>query len=250
MQATRRHSIFRFWLLISFILVCACSGGEDDFSNEHLIRVGERVVTVLDFNKAFELAETAHSFGLHDDPAQLQEARERLLNQMTIEMLMLTRADELSIDVPDEELNAKIDEIKADYPDGTFEEALLEAAVPFEDWKQRMKTRLLVEKLIAIELENQMTITPKDITAHYEKYFKSKTDPDKVGTGEDSQKAVHGAIIKDLRRHKAEEAYDAWVEGLKAMYPVELNASVWKKLTTPIDDAEAGNQQPSKEQPQ
>ena len=78
MQATRFHSVFRFWLLISFFLICACSGGGDDFSNEHLIRVGERVVTVFDFNKAFELAETAHSFGLHDDPAQLREARERL----------------------------------------------------------------------------------------------------------------------------------------------------------------------------
>ena len=239
MQATKFHSGFRFWLFLFCILICACSGGEDDFSSEHLIRVGDRVATVMDFNKAFELAETAHSFGLRDDAAQLREARERLLNQMTIEMLMLTRADELNLDVSDDEVNAKIAEIKADYPEGTFEEALLEAAVPFDDWKQRMKTRLLVEKLISVELENQMTITPKDITAHYEKYFKLKTDPGTNKSGDPDKKADHEAIIKDLRRHKAEEAYDAWVEGLKAMYPVELNASVWKKLSTPVDDPDA-----------
>ena len=226
-------------------MICACGGGEDDFGNEHLIRVGKRVVTVLDFNKAFELAETAHSFGLRDDPVQLREARERLLNQMTVEMLMLTRADELNLDVPEDELNAEIAEIKADYPDGTFEETLLEAAVPFDDWKQRMKTRLLVEKLISVELENQMTITPKDIRVHYEKYFKLKTNPDSNESESHNQKDDHEAIIKNLRRHKAEEAYDAWVEGLKAMYPVELNASVWKKLSTPSDATDTENSSPS-----
>ena len=160
---------------------------------------------------------------------------------MTIEMLMITRADELNIDVSDDELNAKIAEIKADYPDGTFEETLLEAAVTFDDWKRRMKTRMLVEKLIAVELENQMTISPKDITDHYEKYFRLKTDSGEVGNGNNDQKAVHEAIIKDLRRHKAEEAYDAWVEGLKAMYPVELNILVWKKLSASVDDVETEN---------
>lgn len=241
MKKTRGHNCTVFCLSLCLVLALACSGGEDDFSSEHLIRVGDRVVTVLDFNKAFELAETAHSFGLRDHPAQMLEARERLLNQMTIEMLMLARADELNLDVADDELNAAIAEIRADYPEGTFEEALLEAAVPFEDWKRRLKTRLLVEKLIAVELENQMTITPKDVSAHYEKHFKLKSESGANENGSRRSEADHGAILKELRRQKAEEAYDAWIEGLKAMYSVELNASVWKKILLPDDGIEDEN---------
>jgi hypothetical protein len=241
MQTTKFYSCTLFCLLLYLILTIACSGDEDDFSSEHLIRVGDRVVTVLDFNKAFEIAETAHSFGLRDHPARLLEARERLLNQMTIEMLMLARADELNLEVADDELNAAIAEIKADYPEGTFEEALLEAAVPFEDWKRRLKTRLLVEKLIDIELENQMTITPKDVSAHYQKYFKLKNERGAKENGSRRSEADHRAVLKDLRRQKAEDAYDAWVDGLKAMYPVELNASVWKKLLVPDERTDDEN---------
>jgi hypothetical protein len=233
MQATSFRSLTICCLFLCLVLIGACSGDQDDFSSQHLIRVGDRVVTVLDFNKAFELAETAHSFGLRDHPVQLREARERLLNQMTIEMLMLARADELNLDVTDEELDAAIVEIKADYPDETFEEALLEAAVPYDEWKRRLETRLLVEKLVAVELENQMTITPKDISAHYEKYFKSKTETGANEDGSRRSEADHRAIIKDLRRQKAEDAYDAWIEELKAAHPVELNASAWQKLLAP-----------------
>ena len=230
MQVMRLHSVARFGLLCFLLLVSACSGG-DDFGSEHLIRVGERFVTVFDFNKAFELTETAHSFGLRDHPEQYREAQERLLNQMTIELLMLTRAGELSLEVSAEEIDAAIADIKADYPDDTFEETLLEAAVTFDVWKQRMKIRLLLEKLIATELQNQMTITPKDITAHYEKYFKPKSDDDAQTNAHNDPSEDHEAIIRDLRRRKAEEAYDAWIEGLKARYPVDVNAAVWNKLS-------------------
>ena len=150
---------------------------------------------------------------------------------MTIELLMLTRADELNLTVSTEEIEAKIADIKSDYPDETFEETLLEAAVPFELWKQRMETRLLLDKLIATELQNQMTLTPKDITDHYEKYFKPKSDGLLRENPSGAKAEDHEAIIKDLRRHKAEEAYDAWIEGLKARYPVEVNAQVWDQLT-------------------
>lgn len=240
MQVVRLHSVARFGLLSFLLLVFACSGA-DDFGSEHLIRVGERFVTVFDFNEAFELIETAHSFGLRDHPEQYREAQERLLNQMTIELLMLTRAGELNLDVSEEEIDAAIADIKADYPDDTFEETLLEAAVTFDVWKQRMKIRLLLEKLIATELQDRMTITPKDITDHYEKYFKPRSGDDAQTNAQNDPSDDHEAIIRDLRRRKAEEAYDAWIEGLKARYPVEVNAAVWDKLSAASEKPAAVN---------
>lgn len=230
MQLIRSHSMARFWPVLFCFLISACSG-EENFGSEHLIRVGERVVTVFDFNQAFELSETSHTFGLQDHPAQYRQAQERLLNEMTTELLMLARADELNLVVSEQELESKIAEIKADYPDETFEETLLEAAVPFEVWKQRLKVRLLLEKVIASELQNQMAITPKDIKTHYEKYYKLKPDDGSAAVDESRRAVDNEAIIRDLRRRKAEDAYDAWLEGLKARYPVEVNVAVWDKLS-------------------
>ena len=228
------------WPLLLLYLIAGCDEA-DEFGSEHLIRVGDRVVTVYDFNKAFELTETAHSFGLRDHPEQFREAQKRLLNQMTVELLMLARAAELNLTISAEELDSKIEDIKADYPDDTFEETLLESAVPFDVWKQRLKIRLLVEKLIAAELQNQMTITPKDITEHYQKYFKSKSADGSQTVQKKGSAADHEAIIRDLRRRKAEEAYDAWVAGLKTRYSVEVNAAAWEKMTAEAEQSAKAN---------
>lgn len=244
MPPIRTHSGHRFPPLILLLLVLACGGGGDNLGNEHLIRVGDRAVTVIDFNRAFELAETAHSFGLRDHPAQLREARQRLLNQMTVEMLMLARADELNLDVSEQELESKIAEIKSDYPEGAFEETFLEAAVPYDFWKERMKTMLLIDKLIATELQSRMTVTPADIKDHYRKLYGLESSAGDGSASERDREPDHEALIRDLKRRKAEQAYDGWIEELKARYPVEINAEVWEKLSDSSSGPAGGEEAP------
>ena len=42
--------------------------------------------------------------------------------------------------------------------------------------------------------------------------------------------AVDEAIIRNLRRQKAEEAYEEYVHKLHATYPVEINAKEWQRI--------------------
>lgn len=230
MHTPRRHPVGRLWPFLFCVLAAGC-GAEDDFGRMDLIRVGRQVVTVQDFDKAFELVEPAYDTDLYENPSELQEARVRLLNEMTEEMLILERAEELAIAVSDEELQAGIDAIKADYPSGSFDEVLLEAAVPYDVWKQRLKVRLLLEKVIAAELQDQMAVTPGDVRTYYERQMKIAGSGDAAEARLPSEPVDHEAIVRDLRRQKAEAAYGKWIEGLKAKYPVEINAAVWNKLS-------------------
>jgi hypothetical protein len=218
------------WLLGALLLFgsfCGCTNSKSNSDDEHLIRVGDRVLTVLEFNQAFEISKTAYPHNLRFDPDDFKNAQLRLLNQLMGEMIILERAKELGLYISDEELAKAVADIKIDYPEDTFEKTLLEFAVSYESWEAQLKKRLLMEKVVDSELKNQIVITPEDIARYYEKNFKiQESDMDSATKIEN----INEMIIKQLRREKTEEAYTRWIQKLKQQYPIEINSIQWEKI--------------------
>jgi hypothetical protein len=219
------------WAVALSILVYAsvgCMNSESNPDAEQLIRVGTRVLTVMDFNQAFEIAKTAYPHNLRYEPDDYRNAQLRLLNELTIEMIILERAAELGISISEEEVEKAVAEIKKDYPEDTFEKTLLEFAVSFEAWQDRLRNRLLMEKVIDQELKDQIIITSEDIAQYYESNFKSKLpDADSEMIRED----INEMIIEQLRREKMEQAYQMWINKLKQQYPIEINSIQLERIT-------------------
>ncbi len=205
-----------------------CMNSESNLDHEPLIRVGDRILTVLDFNKTFEIAKTAYPHNFKDDPEDFRNARLRLLNQLVVEMIILERADELGLSISGEEIDKAVSEIKSDYPEDTFETTLLENAVSYESWEARLKNRLLMQKVVDHELKDQIAITPEDIALYYEKNYEA-TEADAESTSAD--KDINENIIKHLRQQKAEQAYKIWIKELKGKYSIEINDAHWEKLS-------------------
>lgn len=232
----------RILFLIGSILLCilpmGCDQKASDYGNEVLLRVGERVLTVHDFNEAFEISKTAYAHNIRQQSEDLRDAQMRLLNQLTVEMLILERGQELGISITDDELERAVSEIKSDYPEGEFEETLIEFAVSYDAWLNRLKTRLVMNKVIEAELKNRISISPEDISQYYKKNFQGKElKSDSTQSSED----INEAIVKQLRREKSEQAYKIWIEELKTKYAIDINSEQWDKITLPrsINDNEA-----------
>lgn len=204
-----------------------CTEPGIDHQGEYFIRIADRVVTVDDFNKAFENVKSAYSHSAMQNPVALKNARLRLLTQMTEEMLILKRAEELHIDVSKSEFDKTLADIKRDYPDGVFDQLLLEYAVSYRFWKERLKIRLVMEKVVAKELGEQITITSEDISNYYKKHYPKEHFR---SDSRDEAKDINAMIIKHLRREKAEKAYKSWLNNLRNKYPIEINEAKWKEL--------------------
>ncbi|MDH3884174.1 MAG: SurA N-terminal domain-containing protein [Desulfobacterales bacterium] len=213
-------------LLLYVFAGCMNSGSNPD--DEHLIRVSDRVLTVLEFNQAFEISKTAYPHNLRNEPDNFKNAQLRLLNQLMVEMIILERAAELGLNVSDEELEKAVGDIKSDYPEDTFEKTLIEFAVSYESWEARLRNRLLMGKVIDSELKNQIAITSEDIAKYYEKNVKpQKPDMDSATKMED----INEMMIKHLRQEKTEEAYKKWIKVLKQRYTVEINSIQWERIS-------------------
>lgn len=214
-------------VLVSLCAWAACSDYKSRAEKEYVIRVGDRVVTVLDFNKAFEIAKAAYHHNAMQDPKILKEARVRLLNQMTEEMIIMKRAQELGIEISRAELDKAIANIKGDYPEEVFQETLLENAVPYNSWEQGIKNRLLIKKVVDKELAENITITPDEISEYYKENYQGE------GLTSDFKNRsinINEVIIKNVRRKKIEAAYKSWIKELRNKYPIEINRVQLEKI--------------------
>ena len=224
-----RYSI-KFVSLICFLWVgytlVGCSDSEHKQKDEYFIKVGNRTITVADFNKAFEIAKHAYPHNSIQQPDVIREVRLRLVQQMTEEMILLQRAEELGVTIQDSEVEKTLEELKQDYPDNVFQEILLEYAIPYKSWREGLKTRLLMEKVIAKELGDKIEITQDDISKYYEEHFKDDdTSPDETGVSED----INNNIKNILRKEKMEKAYASWIKQLENNYAVEINKKELEK---------------------
>ena len=214
-------------LLILFALA-GCINSDSSSGNEPLIRVHDRVLTVLEFNEAFEFIQSVHPQNLKDHPEDMRDAQRRLLNQLTVEMIILERADELGLSISDEEINEAVNDIKSDYPEDTFEKTLLKTAVSYKLWEARLKNRMLMQKVVDNELKDKIVITPEDITDYHENNIKTKGKESEIAVSKDD---INDMIIKSLRREKAEKAYKIWINNLKKSYRIEIDSVQWEKIS-------------------
>jgi hypothetical protein len=218
--------------LLSVLLILgalsSCINSGSNSGNEPLIRVRDRVLTVLEFNETFEFIQSAHPQNLKDHPEDLRNAQRRLLNQLTVEMIILERAEELGLSISDEEINKAVKDIKSDYPEDTFEKTLLKTAVSYELWEARLKNRMLMQKVVDTELKDKIVITPEDIADYYERNIKTRAlESETAGSKDD----INERIIKYLRREKAEKAYKIWINNLKNNYSIEIDSAQWEKIS-------------------
>ena len=207
--------------------LAGCSDVEHKQKDEYFIKLKDRIITVADFNNAFEIAKNAYPQNRIQQPDVARKARLRLIQQMTEEIILLERAEELGITMTDSQVEKAIRDIKRDYPDNVFQEILIEYAVPYQSWKEGLKTRLLMEKVITQELGDEIKITDDDISKYYEEHLEDDNTSTDVNA---MSKDINNIIIKILRKEKMEKAYASWIKNLKNKYAVEVNKKELKKM--------------------
>jgi len=194
----------------------------------YLVKVGGSTLTVSEFNEVFEISKTAYSHSDTMDPKLVADIKLRLLNQLIEEMILLEKAGAAGIAVSDAELEREVQKIKADYPEGIFEEMLLEAAVSFESWKKRLKMQLIARKFIQSELEAKITITAQEVARYYAQQFPADTRPDPDSRQPEFSDAM---ILRMLKNQKVQAAYAKWMKANRSSVTIDINSRQWEQIT-------------------
>jgi peptidyl-prolyl cis-trans isomerase C len=165
------------------------------------------------------------------------EIKVEFLNRLIERKMMLSEAQRKRIKVGLPEINKKMESLRIEY--GKDIKDLLESqGVDFEKWKSDIWEDIMIERLIALEVNRRVSVTPSEVRRYYQSNVKEFEKPEQarvrqivVATEEEARKVEEllqaGAEFAALAREKstAPEAEHGGDLGYFAMgeMPAEFN---------------------------
>jgi peptidyl-prolyl cis-trans isomerase SurA len=101
---------------------------------------------------------------------QADSLRLNILSQLINNEILMQRAEKLGLLATDEEVNAKITEIKAPFTQEQFDQRLKERNLTLDDFKRDLRRSLTIDKVINKEITSKIDISDQDITDYYNQH--------------------------------------------------------------------------------
>ncbi len=187
-------------LLIALFTV-GCQGEDENLPKGILAQVNGELIALEEFNN--ELLDIKLEHGkLPEDRESLDQLRTAFLDQIINRKLILGEARRMDIHVSEEEINTNILALKRDYVGESFKAMLEGRGMSFEQWKRRLKEKLLAEKVITTVAQFDGPIDDKSVEQYYEEHIEEYSFPEQararqiVVPTEDEAKA----ILRELRK--------------------------------------------------
>jgi peptidyl-prolyl cis-trans isomerase SurA len=95
-------------------------------------------------------------------------AKLEMLDQLVVQDLLLAKARELKIELPDTELDAAYVEARKDIPDESFKQELARRNLTAADMREGLRRDMLVQKLLEREVVSKVTVTDQEVAAFFE----------------------------------------------------------------------------------
>jgi parvulin-like peptidyl-prolyl isomerase len=180
-------------LMLGFVVAC---DKIDFFSRPYVASVNGSKIYQDDYQSRLDQKMDMVPKDILGQPAYMKRFEEEVLDDMITEKIMVLRAQELNISVSEIELENKIKEIKKDYG-GDFTSLFAQENVNYENWRQAFKKELLLQKLVAMDVNSKIKISDDEA----KNYFNEHRDHYK----KESRVRVAQIVVKDLAAAKKAE---------------------------------------------
>lgn len=154
-------------LAVAALLVSVgCSNKQ--VGNDVMATVNGRKITRTDVQKFYD----AQVAGSPQQPSaeQADTLRLKILSDLIDNEILMQRAEKLGLLATDEEVNAKLTEIKAPFTQEQFDQRLKERQITLEDFKKDLRRSLTIEKVLNKEVTSKINISDEDITSYYNQH--------------------------------------------------------------------------------
>lgn len=149
--------------LILAALFFGCSG--KNAGTDVMAKVNGRKIMASDVEKYY-LNKTA---GSQQQPSaeEAKSLRLNILRDLIDNEIITQRAEKLGLLATNEEVEAKVNEIKAPFTQEDFDKRLKERNITLDDFKRDLRQNITINKVMNKEITSKITITDADISSFY-----------------------------------------------------------------------------------
>ena len=132
-----------------------------------VVRVNDRLITQSEFDKRLAIAARAPNH-----PTDAAELERSVLEDLIREKLLEERAKEMSVSATDEEVDAAVARVKAQYnltTDAEFDAALAQSGMTRDELKRQMRQSITLQKVVGRDVASQLQLTDDQLRLEYER---------------------------------------------------------------------------------
>ncbi|MDH3973389.1 MAG: peptidylprolyl isomerase [Deltaproteobacteria bacterium] len=156
-------------LFIGILLLGGCKGKAPREEEKALAKVGMNVITLTEFEESFSSTGKRYASNYPMDRKNSLKLKAAYLNQLIEEKLIMAEAEKMKINVGMEEIDATIAELKKNYgDDNSFKKVFIDEHLDLAVWREKVKKKLLVEKVIYRTVSSKVDISDEEIKDYYE----------------------------------------------------------------------------------
>tara|TARA_B100000686_G_scaffold238647_1_gene246837 strand:- start:2298 stop:3269 length:972 start_codon:yes stop_codon:yes gene_type:complete len=176
MKMNQLIKIYGFLILIFCNASCSNDHESIDssFDNEVVLIINKEKVTTNHFKKVTDRQKRI--FKIQDikvlKAEELVWLKNRVLDEIIKNTLLAQEIKNNNISVEEDILNASLEKTREGYRDDTFIKTLKSEGVSVLEWKNSIKTNLLINKLIQQQVNSKVTIGDKELHEYYIKNIK------------------------------------------------------------------------------
>ncbi len=162
----RKRAIFALATgLMGLLLAAGCNNKP---SGDVLAKVNGRNISTTEVEKYYR-NQTA---GAPQQPTEEQSTSLRLsiLRELIDNEILMQRAEKLGLLATDEEVDRKLNEVKAPYSPEQFTQRLQERNISIDDFKRDLRRSLTVDKVLNKEITSKINVTDGDVSAYYNEH--------------------------------------------------------------------------------
>jgi parvulin-like peptidyl-prolyl isomerase len=152
-----------------------------------VLRVNERIATTYDYQmrltQRLQAVQGAESLTPERRQRMLAEAPVATMNEIFEELLILSRADQLGLDVSEAEIDRAVARTKDNLGIKTqeqFEQALQVSNMTVETLRQSMAKSLLVQKVMGEEVQPKIKLEEEDLRRYYQNHSEDFQEPERL----------------------------------------------------------------------
>lgn len=174
--------LIQLFCLCTLLILAACDKPDTpapapEAISPTLLQVDGRSLSLDEFRQEFEQTLPAGQVLSDEERRALQRD---FLIQIIDRELNLAEAQRLQISVTPQEVETAFSEHRRDYPDAEFAEMLAERKITPEGWKEELRKRLLLEKVVRQVVYDPLEVSDDEIAAYYESHRDDFDQPAQV----------------------------------------------------------------------
>ncbi|MBI5143667.1 MAG: peptidylprolyl isomerase [Candidatus Omnitrophica bacterium] len=141
---------------------------------------------------------------------RLDEARQKVIEQLIEDRLILSEAKKLNIEIDEKDVEARIDEVKKRFSSKEeFDQALSNQGLTLKDLTMRYREQMMTRRLIDQKVGSKVTVSPVEINHYYEEHINEYIQPEET--------ALRNILIRPKGTIAPEKALDLAKEILRRL---------------------------------